>query len=180
MAKIKILKQPFKGVLILEPALFTDERGFFMESFQVHKYRDLGIIESFVQDNHSRSANRVLRGLHFTKKTPQAQILTVMQGNIFDVVVDVRPDSPTFGKWFGMELGDNCPRQIYMSHGFAHGFCVLSETADLNYKASAVYDSEDNCGIKWNDPAIGIDWPIINPIVSQRDLDHPTLAAADL
>lgn len=180
MNTIKILEEPFRGVLIIEPALFTDERGFFMESFQAKKYRDLGILESFVQDNHSRSKSRVLRGLHFTKKTPQAQILTVMQGNIFDVVVDIRINSPTYGKWYGIELGDNCPRQIYMSHGFAHGFCVLSKTADLNYKASAYYDDEDNFGIKWNDPMIGINWPILNPIISQRDLAHPTLAEVNL
>ena len=163
------------GVLLIEPDIYGDERGFFLEHFEKERYREHGITEDFVQDNHSRSAKNVLRGLHYTKTKPQSQILTVMRGIIFDVVVDIRKNSPTFGKWFGTELSDENIRQIYMPHGFAHGFCVLSDYADLHYKVSQSYDSNDEGGLRWNDPDIGIDWNVDSPIISKRDINHPTL-----
>ena len=133
------------------------------------------IADDFVQDNHSRSRQNVLRGLHFRIKHPQAQIVTVMRGRIFDVAVDLRPYSRSFGQWWGIELSDEGPRQLYMAPGFAHGFCVLSEFADLHYKVSQVYDQEDEAGLIWNDQDIGIRWPIANPLVSNRDSSYPAL-----
>lgn len=170
---MKIIQKPMEGALILEPKVFGDSRGFFLESYQKQRFNEIGITEDFVQDNHSRSTKNVLRGLHFTKEIPQSQILTVMQGKIFDVIVDVRKTSKTFGNWFGIELGDEGPRQIYMSHGFAHGFCVLSDFADLHYKVSHVYEPGDEGGLHWNDPTVNIDWPISDPIISERDKNHP-------
>jgi dTDP-4-dehydrorhamnose 3,5-epimerase len=169
---MKVSKCPLDGILLIEPNLHADERGFFLESFEQERYRTLGIVETFVQENHSRSRKNVLRGLHFTKNKPQAQIVTVMSGRIFDVVVDVRKDSPTYGKWFGVELGDEGPRQVYMPHGFAHGFCVLSDYADLHYKVSERYDPSDEGGLIWNDGEVNIDWPIKAPFISVRDQKH--------
>lgn len=165
-------KCPLEGILIIEPTTYADDRGFFLESFEQERYQELGIVEGFVQDNHSRSRKNVLRGLHFTRNRPQAQIVTVMRGRIFDVVVDIRKDSPTFGKWFGTELSDEGPRQVYMPHGFAHGFCVLSDYADLHYKVSQRYAPNDEGGLIWNDNDVKIDWPIKDPIISMRDQKH--------
>lgn len=177
---MRVTETGLKGVLIVEPRCFRDERGFFLESFQSPRYREAGIADDFVQDNHSRSVKGVLRGLHFTIKHPQAQIVTVMRGKIFDAVVDLRKSSPTFGCWFGAELSDEGPqRQIYMASGFAHGFCVLSEIADLHYKVSRFYDHADEGGLLWNDPQIGIRWPIEAPVVSKRDGAYPTLRELD-
>ena len=160
---------------MLEPRCFRDERGFFLESFQQARYREAGIADAFVQDNLSRSSKGVLRGLHFQVRRPQAQIVTVVRGRIFDAVVDLRRNSATFGRWFGTELSDDGPRQIYMAPGFAHGFCVLSDIADLHYKVSSLYDAEDESGICWNDPGIAIAWPIASPTVSKRDSAYPKL-----
>ena len=172
---MKVLLEPFDGVKVLEPTRFADSRGFFLESFHQGNYGALGIQEAFVQDNHSRSVRNVLRGLHFTRKKAQSQILTVIRGRIFDVVVDLRRGSPSSGKWFGAELSDEGPRQIYMAHGFAHGFCVLSEIADLHYKVSQFYDPADEGGLRWDDPTVAIKWPVSAPIISPRDLAHPRL-----
>lgn len=172
---MKVTVCSFDGVLLIEPSVYSDDRGFFLESFEKERYRKIGITEDFVQDNHSRSARNVLRGLRFTRKKPQAQILTVMRGRIFDVVVDIRKASPTFGQWFGIELSDEGPRQIYMAHGFVHGFCVLSDYADLHYKVSQRYDPNDEGGLIWNDSMVGVGWPIRNLLVSERDLMHPRL-----
>lgn len=172
---MKLEKTPLDGILLIEPTTYIDARGFFLESYEQKRYRAAGIMENFVQDNHSRSAKNVLRGLHFTKREPQAQILTVMRGKIFDVVVDIRKDSPTFGKWFGAELSDAGTRQIYMAHGFAHGFCVLSDFADLHYKVSHRYDPNDDGGLRWNDSDVGIEWPVYAPVISDRDRNHPLL-----
>ena len=167
---MKVEKCPLDGILLIEPVSYADERGFFLETYERERYRALGITEEFVQDNHSRSARNVLRGLHFTRNKPQAQLLTVMRGVIFDVVVDIRKDSPTFGQWFGKELSsDKGPRQIYMAHGFAHGFCVLSDYADLHYKVSQKYDPKDEGGLLWNDQEIDVAWPICKPTLSERD-----------
>lgn len=172
---MKVTKCSLNGILLIEPAVFTDDRGFFLESYQEERYYGIGVTANFVQDNHSRSMKHVLRGLHFTKNKPQAQLLTVMRGKIFDVVVDIRKDSQTFGQWFGTELSDAGPRQIYMADGFAHGFCVLSDYADLHYKVSQRYDPSDDGGLRWNDPGIEIDWPVNTPVMSNRDRNHPLL-----
>jgi dTDP-4-dehydrorhamnose 3,5-epimerase len=176
---MRVLQTDLSGILLIEPRFFRDERGFFLESFQVSRYREAGIVEDFVQDNHSRSVKGVLRGLHFTVKRPQAQIVTVMHGCIFDAVVDLRPGSATFGRWVGVELSDEGPRQLYMAPGFAHGFCVLSEFADLHYKVSHLYDADDEGGLLWNDPDVGIRWPIGDPLVSARDAVYPQLRELD-
>jgi dTDP-4-dehydrorhamnose 3,5-epimerase len=172
---MRVEKTGLEGVLLIEPRRFGDERGFFLESFQAERYRAAGIPDDFVQDNHSRSAQNVLRGLHFTVQHPQAQIVTVMRGRVFDVVVDLRRNSPTFARWFGAELSDEGPRQVYMAPGFAHGFCVLSEFADLHYKVSRIYDPADEGGLLWSDAEIGIRWPISAPIVFERDGRYPRL-----
>lgn len=170
---MKVGKCPLEGILLIEPATFGDQRGLFRECYEQERYRAAGIAEEFVQDNHSRSEKNVLRGLHFTRRKPQAQLLTVMRGKIFDVVVDIRRDSPTFGKWSGTELTDEGLCQIYMPHGFAHGFCVLSDYADLHYKVSQRYDPADEGGLRWNDTDVGIDWPVRVPVISDRDGKHP-------
>jgi dTDP-4-dehydrorhamnose 3,5-epimerase len=167
------------GLLLIEPRCFNDKRGFFLESFQAERYRDSGISDAFVQDNHSRSRHGVLRGLHFQVRHPQAQIVTVIRGRIFDVAVDLRPGSATFSRWYGIEMSDAGPRQLYMAPGFAHGFCVLSEFADLHYKVSRLYDHGDEGGLIWNDADVGIRWPIDNPIVSPRDRAHRSLRQLD-
>ncbi len=172
---MKIEQTSLAGLLRIDPECFADERGFFLESFQGKRYRDAGIVDEFVQDNHSRSIKGVLRGMHFQVTRPQAQIVTIMRGRVFDVVVDLRPESATFGQWQGFDLSDQGPRQLYMPPGFAHGFCVLSEAADLHYKVSRYYDHGDEGGLLWNDSDVGIRWPVENPIVSARDLDYPRL-----
>jgi dTDP-4-dehydrorhamnose 3,5-epimerase len=176
---MQVVETMLAGVLVIEPRCFRDGRGFFLESFHQGRYREAGITDRFVQDNHSRSGRGVLRGLHFTVKKPQAQIVTVMRGRIFDVAVDLRRGSPTFGKWFGAELSDEGPRQLYMAAGFAHGFCVLSEMADLHYQVSQYYDPTDEGGLFWSDPEIGIHWPLASPIVSARDAVYPKLHELD-
>lgn len=172
---MRVEQTQLSGLLLIEPRCFRDGRGFFLESFQAERYRDSGIVETFVQDNHSRSRRDVLRGLHFQVKRPQAQIVTVMRGRVFDVAVDLRPGSATFGRWQGVELSEDGPRQLYMAPGFAHGFCVLSDFADLHYKVSEIYDDTDEGGVVWNDPQIGIRWPIDNPVISSRDRSYPFL-----
>jgi dTDP-4-dehydrorhamnose 3,5-epimerase len=167
------------GLLLVEPSCFRDERGFFLESFQVERYREYGVAENFMQDNHSRSRCNVLRGIHFQVKRPQAQIVTVIRGRIYDVAVDLRLGSSTFARWYGVELSDEGPRQLYMAPGFGHGFCVLSEFADLHYKVSRLYDRADEGGLIWNDGDIGICWPVANPIVSKWDSAYPALRQLD-
>jgi dTDP-4-dehydrorhamnose 3,5-epimerase len=176
---MRVKPTDFAGLLVIEPNCYADERGFFLESFQQPRYRAAGIADDFVQDNHSRSSRGVLRGLHFQIKRPQAQIVTVMRGRIFDVVVDLRSGSPTFGRWFATQLSDEGPRQLYMAPGFAHGFYVLSDVADLHYKVSCLYDQADEGGLLWNDPDIGVRWPIDHPEVSQRDAAYPRLRDLD-
>jgi len=172
---MKVTRCHLDGILLIEPVLHQDDRGFFLETYEETRYREHGVAETFVQDNHSRSSRNVLRGLHFTRKRPQAQLVTVMRGRIFDVVVDVRRDSASFGRWFGVELGEGGPTQVYMAPGFAHGFCVLSDWADLHYKVSQRYDPGDDGGLLWNDEEVGIDWPVADPIISVRDRRHQKL-----
>ena len=172
---MNITRTPLEGLLLIEPLCFQDDRGFFLESYQLARYRNAGIPDQFVQDNHSRSAQGVLRGLHFQVKRPQAQIVTVIRGRVFDVAVDLRQVSPTFGRWFGVELSDTGPRQIYMTSGFGHGFCVLSDWADLHYKVGQPYDPHDEGGLLWSDPDLGIQWPIVAPQVTPRDSAFPRI-----
>ena len=176
---MRVEQTPLPGILLIEPQCFRDQRGFFLESFQAQRYRTIGIADDFVQDNHSRSAQGVLRGLHFQMKRPQAQIVTVMRGRIFDVAVDLRRGSTTFAHWFGVELGEEGPRQIYMVPGFAHGFYVISDSADLHYKVSRFYDETDEGGLIWNDPEVGIAWPVEKPVISSRDAAYPRLRELD-
>ena len=173
---IKTKKTPLEGFLILELETFKDDRGFFLETFQEKNYKEVGIKDKFVQDNQSRSSKGVLRGMHFQVKRPQAQIVTVMRGCIFDVGVDLRQNSSTFGQWYGFELSDVGQRQVYMAPGIAHGFCVLSDLADLHYKVSRFYDPDDECGMLWNDSEVNIDWPSINPLIHQRDATYQSLS----
>lgn len=172
---MNVTQTPLEGLLLIEPLCFQDERGFFLECYQLARYQNAGILDLFVQDNQSRSSRGVLRGMHFQVKRPQAQIVTVMRGRVFDVAVDLRPASPTFGQWFGVELSDAGPRQLYMAPGFAHGFCVLSEWADLHYKTSRVYDPHDEGGLLWDDHDVGIRWPIEAPYIALRDMAYPRI-----
>jgi dTDP-4-dehydrorhamnose 3,5-epimerase len=168
-------------VILVEPQLLGDTRGFFMETYQYETFAANGITPQFVQDNHSRSAKGVLRGLHY-QKDPYAQgkLLKVVIGEIFDVAVDIRRGSPTFGQWVGEILSAENGRILYVPPGFAHGFCVLSDSADLIYKATNVYKPETDRGIIWNDPQIAIAWPITEPILSSKDIKLPSLAEADI
>jgi dTDP-4-dehydrorhamnose 3,5-epimerase len=172
---MQVIRTPIEGLLVIEPKRFGDERGFFLETYQRDRYVAARIADDFVQDNQSRSARGTLRGMHFQVLRPQAQIVTVLRGRIFDVAVDLRPGSPTFSKWFGVELADEGACQMYMAPGFAHGFCVLSEFADLHYKVSRHYDHADEGGLLWNDPTVRIQWPIMPQNMSPRDVAYPML-----
>ena len=176
MGNLSTQNSSIEGVVLIQPNEYGDERGFFLENFKESAYKELliGNIQ-FVQDNLSRSKKGILRGLHYTVNKPQAQLLTVVRGKIFDVAVDLRKDSVTFGKWFGAELGDGSVRQIYMPHGIAHGFCVLSEWADLHYKVTEEYDPSDEGGLLWSDAKIGIKWPLQSPLVGEKDSKFPIL-----
>jgi len=180
---MKVNKTPLDGFLVIEPDCFQDERGFFLETYQEERYKKEGIMDDFVQDNQSRSKKGVLRGMHFQVKYPQAQIVTVMRGHIFDVGVDLRKGSKTFGKWFGVELSDDRQqRQVYMAPGFAHGFCVISDYADLHYKVSRLYDPDDEGGLYWNDLDVGIQWPLSEDqlSISERDKNFLLLSNINL
>jgi len=165
-----------EGLLILQPKVFADERGYFLETYHALRYRDAGIETRFVQDNCSFSKKNVLRGLHFQISQPQAKLVQAISGEIFDVAVDIRPDSATFGKWSGVVLSEENKRQLLVPEGFAHGFCVLSETARVAYKCSTFYNPGDEGGIRWSDPDIGIDWPVKDPILSEKDRILPRLS----
>lgn len=157
-------------VKIIEPDVYGDDRGFFLETFSVARYKDmLGIDNPFVQDNHSRSQQNVLRGLHFQTDHPQGKLVRTVTGEIFDVVVDIRPDSPTFKQWVGVTLSESNKRQLWIPAGLAHGFVVLSEFADFEYKCTEYYDPSSEQCIIWNDPEIDIQWPIEHPILSEKD-----------
>ncbi len=172
---MNIITTSIEGVLIIEPAVFKDNRGFFMETYQNERYQEYGISRVFVQDNLSFSVHGTLRGLHYQVKHSQAKLVQVITGEIFDVAVDIRYGSSTFGKWTGAYLSDQNKRQLYIPEGFAHGFCVISKTAHFLYKCSDFYTPEDEYGIHWADSDIGIDWPVKNPIVSEKDRQNPKL-----
>ena len=169
---------PLAGVLVLEPPVYEDARGFLMETYQAARYGALGIDAPFVQDNLSRSVRGTLRGLHFQEPRPQGKLVQTVRGTVFDVVVDIRRRSPTFQRWFGVELSDENRRQLWIPPGYAHGFCAMSDVADVAYKCTAPYVAEANHAILWNDPDIGIAWPVRDPILSPKDLAAPRLRDA--
>ena len=167
---MKVSHSKLKGCVIIEPRVFGDERGFFLETFQAVRYKqEAGIDLPFVQDNHSRSARGVLRGLHFQKTKPQGKLVRVVRGEVYDVAVDIRNGSPTFGEWEGVILSEDNKKQFWLPPGFAHGFVVLSDTADFEYKCTDYYDPSDEGSILWNDPDLDIPWPIANPVLSAKD-----------
>jgi dTDP-4-dehydrorhamnose 3,5-epimerase len=173
---MKVLPTRLKGLVVLEPKVFKDTRGFFLEYFRAEAFAQAGVRGPFVQDNHSRSVQGTLRGFHGQLKKPQGKLVRVATGEIFDVAVDVRPSSPTFGQWEGWTLSEGNFRQMYVPPGFLHGFCVLSPTADVEYKCTEYYDAADEIGLLWNDPEIGVKWPIADPILSEKDKKLPKLA----
>jgi dTDP-4-dehydrorhamnose 3,5-epimerase len=172
---MKFLPAGLPGVLVIEPDVHKDQRGFFLESYHAQKYRDGGILLPFVQDNHSFSIRGTIRGLHAQQRRPQGKLLRVIDGEIFDVAVDIRRGSPAFGRWVGIHLSSENFRQCYVPPGFAHGFAVLSSSAQLEYKCTDYYDPTDEIGVIWNDPEIGIAWPVESPILSPKDLGAPRL-----
>ena len=172
---MNVIETPIVDVKLFEPKCFGDARGFFLETFSEQRYRDAGIDESFVQDNHSRSSKGVLRGLHYQLNYPQGKLVSVTRGEVLDVAVDIRVGSPTYGQWYGVVLNDENHRQMYVPPGLAHGFVVLSDTVDFVYKCTEYYHPEDEKGLLWNDPTIGIDWQIERPLLSERDCNNKTL-----
>jgi dTDP-4-dehydrorhamnose 3,5-epimerase len=166
-----------EGLVLIEPEIHGDERGFLVETFREDAWRELGVTAEFVQDNHSRSTRGVLRGLHFQQEEPgQAKLVRCLRGRIFDVAVDIRRASPTFGEWEAHELDDERHRQLFMPAGFAHGFCVLSDVADVAYRQSSYFDPATDAEIAWDDPEIGVEWPVPDPVLSERDRRAPRLA----
>ncbi len=170
------------GVMLIEPKVFGDARGFFLESWNAQSFANAGLDLAFVQDNHSRSARGVLRGLHYQLQNPQGKLVRVTDGAVFDVAVDIRRASPHFGQWVGYELSAENHRMLWIPPGFAHGFLVLSETADFLYKCTSLYDPPSDRGLHWNDPAIGIAWPGLagEPLLSAKDAVAPLLADAEV
>ena len=175
---MKIIETELPGVVIIEPKVFGDQRGFFMETWHQTRYAEAGLPERFVQDNLSLSAKGVLRGLHYQHPGGQGKLVYVLQGEVYDVAVDIRQGSPTFGHWFGTNLSAGNKRQIYIPPGFAHGFCVLSDTALFAYKCTEFYNAAAECSVRWDDPEIGIAWPIAAPELSAKDRDAPQLRDA--
>lgn len=173
---MSVIQTALDGVLVIEPRVFRDDRGFFAETYHAERYREWGIDVTFVQDNHSRSERHTLRGLHAQLARPQAKLVRVLHGAILDVAVDVRRGSPTFAQWISVELTAENFRQIYVPVGFAHGFCVLSETAEVEYKCSDLYDPTSELRLLWNDPEIGVEWPTTTPLLSDKDRDGRPLS----
>ena len=173
---MRVLPTELPDVLLVEPDVFRDARGWFVETFHERKYREAGIAYSFVQDNQSRSTRGTLRGLHAQLRRPQGKLVRAVSGEIFDVAVDIRPGSSTFGKWVAARLTSDDFRQMFVPPGFAHGFCVLSDSAEIAYKCTDFYDPKDEIGIRWNDPAVGIAWPLKDPLLSAKDASLPTLS----
>jgi dTDP-4-dehydrorhamnose 3,5-epimerase len=166
---VNVIETKLPGVLIIEPKVFGDARGYFFETWQLTRYAAIGIRESFVQDNVSYSACGVLRGLHYQNPNPQGKLVSVLQGEVFDVAVDIRVSSPTFGQWVGVNLSGDNHRQLWVPPGFAHGFCVTSETAYFSYKCTDLYTPQAEGGVMWNDPDLGIQWPLADIILSDKD-----------
>lgn len=167
---MQVIGTKIDGVKIIQPKVFGDARGFFLETFEKKRYQEMLDIDlDFVQDNHSRSAYGVLRGLHFQKINPQGKLVRVVRGEVFDVTVDIRPDSPTYGTWEGVILSEENKNQFWIPPGLAHGFVVLSDVADFEYKCTDYYNPAQECCLQWNDPQVGIEWPIDNPLLSEKD-----------
>jgi dTDP-4-dehydrorhamnose 3,5-epimerase len=179
---MNVIETALPGVMLIEPKVFGDDRGFFLESWNAAAFAAAGLDIAFVQDNHSRSARGVLRGLHYQLGTPQGKLVRVTSGAVFDVAVDIRRSSPHFGQWVGYELSDANKRMIYVPPGFAHGFLVLSDTADFLYKCTTLYNPPTDRGIRFDDPAIGIAWPDVDiaPMLSGKDAVAPMLADAEV
>ena len=180
---MKFVATPIAGVMVIEPRAFGDERGFFMETWHARKFAEAGIDVAFDQDNHSRSAKGVLRGLHYQLPNPQGKLARVVSGAVFDAVADLRRDSPTFGKWFGLELSAENRRMLWAPPGVAHGFLTLSESVDFLYKCSGLYSPADERAVRWDDPDLAIDWPLAPgeaPTLSAKDAVAPLLAEAVL
>lgn len=173
---MKIIPSSLPDALIIEPKVFGDARGFFYESYHREKFEQIGISSQFVQSNVSRSARGVLRGLHYQWPHPQGKLVSVLEGEVYDVAVDVRRGSPTFGHWAGVMLTGENHRHFWIPEGFAHGFCVLSEAATFTYQCTALYAPDADRGIRWDDAAIGVDWPISAPVLSEKDARAPLLA----
>ncbi len=171
----ELVETKLDGLLLLEPQIHGDERGFLVETFRADSWAELGVTDVFVQHNQSRSGKGTLRGLHFQTSPGQAKLVRCVRGKIFDVAVDLRSGSPTFGQWEGHELDDERHRQLLVPIGFAHGFCVLSEVADVSYLLSSTYDPATEAGIAWDDPEVGVEWPVTDPQVSERDRTAPRL-----
>lgn len=174
---MRVIETELPEVLIVEPDVRRDSRGFFLETYHADRYRAHGIAGPFVQDNHSRSVEGAIRGLHLQVRRPQAKLVRVIEGEIFDVAVDVRIGSPTFGRWVGIPLSASAFTQCYVPAGFAHGFAVISPVAQVEYKCTGLYDPEDEVGLRFDDPALAIRWPVERPLLSERDLQHPLLSA---
>jgi dTDP-4-dehydrorhamnose 3,5-epimerase len=173
---MKVTETKLPGVLIIEPKVFGDSRGFFKEIYQAERYSEAGIECTFVQDNYSRSQKGVLRGFHFQITKPQGKLVSCLKGAVFDVAVDIDPESTTYCQYVGVELTEENHKQLWVPPGYAHGFCVISETADFQYKCTDCYDPTDEGGVVWNDPDVAIDWPIASPFLSNKDALLPTLA----
>ena len=176
---VRFTETSLPGVMLIEPQVFTDTRGFFLEACHQEKYAGAGITKPFVQDNHSRSQKGTLRGLHYQLGHAQGKLVYVVIGEIFDVAVDIRRGSPTFGRWVGARLSEENKHQIYVPEGFAHGFCVLSDTADVIYKCTDFYSPKDERGVFWADPTINIEWPIPSPVLSEKDKRNSRLDELD-
>jgi dTDP-4-dehydrorhamnose 3,5-epimerase len=166
---VKVIDLELSGLKLIQPTVFADQRGFFLETYSAPRYRAAGIEVRFEQDNHSRSVKNTLRGLHYQSKPGQAKLVRVSVGRIWDVAVDIRPESSSFGRWFGVELNDQERQQLFVPVGFAHGFCVLSEFAEVQYKVSSPYDAATECGIHYADPDLNVAWPVSSPVLSLRD-----------
>jgi dTDP-4-dehydrorhamnose 3,5-epimerase len=172
---MRITPAALPEILVIEPDIHSDERGYLVESFNQQRFADAGLPAHFAQDNHSHSVSGVIRALHFQARNPQGKLVTAISGEIFDVAVDIRVGSPTFGQWTGVTLRASTPRYVWIPPGFAHGFAVVSEIADVLYKCTTPYEPEQQRGVRWNDPAIGIQWPFADPRLSAADLTRPLL-----
>ena len=169
---MRIETTPLAGLAVIHPDVFPDDRGWFYESYNIDKFKTLGIETTFVQDNHSKSVKDTLRGLHFQTAPGQAKLVRCTLGKIWDVAVDIRPKSPTFGKWHAVELDDQSKLSFFIPVGFAHGFCVLSDMAEVQYKCSSVYNGSTEAGIAWDDPDFAVAWPVATPLLSKRDVGN--------
>jgi dTDP-4-dehydrorhamnose 3,5-epimerase len=173
---MRVTETSLPGVLEIEPQLFRDDRGFLLETYNEHRFRDYRLPTTFRQDNHSRSHCGVLRGLHYQLRKPQGKLVTVIRGAIFDVAADIRRGSPTFGHWHGVVITDSEPRHLWVPPGFAHGFLVMSDVADVVYKCTELYNPSEERGVLWNDPLLAIKWPAPHPVLSPKDEQHPLLS----